>query len=170
MNPSLRHAATVRRACSADMSAVSAFFQGLSLRNRRLRFHGASSGTSPSLLKLLCDVDGQRHQAWFAWAKQGAAETVVGEARFVRDSQGDAAELAIAVADDQQGSGLAQSLMQRLLESAASAGVRELYGHVMDGNDRMEAFMRRFGFEAGRLSREGVIRMRRRLAPVVLPA
>lgn len=170
MNPPLRPAAAVRRACARDISAVSAFLQGLSDRSRRLRFHGACSGTSPSLLRLLCDVDGQRHQAWFAWAGQGTAEAVVGEARFVRDGQGDAAELAIAVADAHQGSGLAQSLMQRVLEAAANAGVRELYGNVMDGNERMQAFMRAFGFEARRLSHEGVIRMRRQLAPAALPA
>lgn len=60
--------------------------------------------------------------------------------------------------------------MQRVLEAAANAGVRELYGNVMDGNERMQAFMRAFGFEARRRSHEGVIRMRRQLDPAALPA
>lgn len=162
--------ATLRRARPADAPAVAAFLAALSPRSRRLRFHGACSGTSPTLLRLLCEVDGLRHQAWFAWARVGGIETVVGEARFARDRHGDAAELALVVADAWQGGGLARALMQRLLQAAAAAGVGELYGDVMDGNARMQTFLARHGFQPGPHGPEDVIRMRRRLCLAAAPA
>lgn len=155
--PSLRPA----RACDGD--AVGAFLDGLSFQSRHLRFHGAASGASPFLRKLLCDVDGSLHQAWLAWVGEGDAARVVGEARFVMAAPDSEAELAIVVADAYQGSGLAQALMQRVLGAATSAGVPELYGEVMDSNGRMQAFMRRHRFDTVRRGRGDVIRMSRDL-------
>ena len=109
------------RACDGD--AVGAFLDGLSFQSRYLRFHGAASGASPLLRKLLCDVDGALHQAWLAWVGEGDDARVVGEARFVMTAPDSEAELAIVVADAYQGSGLAQALMQQLLGAATSAGV-----------------------------------------------
>jgi GNAT superfamily N-acetyltransferase len=154
----------LRPARASDGDAVGAFLDGLSFRSRYLRFHGACSAASPALRKLLCDVDGSFHQAWLAWVGEGDAAQVVGEARFVMSpQQGDEAELAIVVADAYQGSGLAQALMQQLLGAAASAGVAELYGDVMDSNARMQAFMRRHRFDTVRRGRGDVIRMSRDL-------
>ena len=157
---------------ASDGDAVGAFLDGLSFHSRYLRFHGACSGASPSLRKLLCDVDGSFHQAWLAWVGTGDAARVVGEARFVMSPQeGDEAELAIVVADAYQGSGLAQDLMQQVLGAATSAGVSELYAEVMDSNGRMQAFMRRHRFDTVRRGRGDVIRMSRDLrhVPVARP-
>lgn len=152
---------TLRTARAADATAIGAFLHGMSERNRRFRFHGAVSGASPALQKLLCDVDGAHHQAWLAWVGEGDDAEVVGEARFVMPEHGGKAELAIAVADAWQGSGLADALMKQLLGAAASAGVPELYGDVMDGNVRMLSFMRRHAFRSERRSCSDVIRLRR---------
>ncbi len=168
----MRSAPTVqlRPARACDGAAVGAFLDGLSVHNRRQRFHGACSGASPALQRLLCDVDGVRHLAWLAWAGEGEAAVVVGEARFVVAAGDAAAEIAIAVADAWQGSGLAHALIRQLLVAAASAGVPALYGDVLDGNDRMLAFLRRHGFHADRFLRGGTRRMRRDLRPPVSPA
>lgn len=156
----------LRPARASDGDAVGAFLDGLSFHSRYLRFHGTVSGASPALRKLLCDVDGAGHQAWLAWVGEGAAARVVGEARFVMSPPQREAELAIVVADAYQGSGLAQALMQQLLGAATSAGVAELYGEVMDGNGRMQAFMRRHRFDTVRRGRGDVIRMSRDLRDV----
>jgi GNAT superfamily N-acetyltransferase len=153
----------LRPARAADGDAVGAFLDGLSFQSRYLRFHGACSGASPFLRKLLCDVDGALHQAWLAWVGEGDAARVVGEARFVMSAPHSEAELAIVVADAYQGSGLAQALMQQLLGAAASAGVPELYGEVMDSNGRMLAFMRRHRFDTVRRGRGDVLRVSRDL-------
>lgn len=140
-------AASLRRAGAADADALSTFLQGLSAANRRLRFHGACKAASMSLALRLCSVDGVRHQAWLAWAGEGENARVVGEARFVVSACGQSAELAMAVADDWQGQGLAHALMRQLLAAARAARVRQLQGEVMHDNLRMQAFMRRHGFE-----------------------
>lgn len=157
----------LRRAHASDGPAVGAFLGRLSSRSRYFRFHGTCSGESPALHKLLCDVDGSLHQAWLAWAGAGPTAVVVGEARFVMSPPERVAELAIVVADEYQGTGLAQALMRQLLRAAQASGVTELYGEVMDTNARMQAFMRRHSFDAVRRQPGDVIRMSRqlRLAP-----
>jgi acetyltransferase len=153
----------LRRACAEDAGAVSRFLQGLSAASRRLRFHGNCNPQSQALALRLCQVDGVQHQAWLAWAGRGDAAVVVGEARFVLcgdESAGPGdAELAITVTDGWQGRGVADALMKQVLTAAADAGVRTLYGDVLDGNARTQAFMRRHGFEADLLARGEVQRM-----------
>lgn len=157
--------ATLRAARAADAAAISGFLQGLSAATRRLRFHGSCNPRSAALALQLCQVDGVRHQAWLAWVGQGEDAVVVGEARFVCAADADAgpaaAELAITVADDWQGRGVADALMRQVLAAAAMAGVHYLYGDVLDGNVRMQAFMRRHGFEADLFARGEVLRMSR---------
>jgi len=151
---------TLRRASAADAAAVSRFLQQLSTETRRLRFHGHCNPLSQALALNLCAVDGVRHQAWLAWVGQGDEAVVVGEARLVAGTD-NAAELAIVVADGWQGRGLADALMRQLLAAAAGAGVRHLYGDVLDDNTRMQSFMRRHGFELDLYARGDVQRMRR---------
>jgi ribosomal protein S18 acetylase RimI-like enzyme len=153
----------LRRAQACDGPAVGAFLGRLSDRSRYFRFHGTCSGQSPALRKLLCDVDGSLHQAWLAWTGTGPTAAVVGEARFVTSPEERVAELAIVVADEYQGSGLAQALMRELLGAAQAAGVAELYGEVMDSNARMQAFLRRHRFDVVRRQPGEVIRMSRHL-------
>lgn len=160
-----RAAASLRPARAEDAAAVGSFLQGLSAASRRQRFHGHCNPKSAALALGLCRVDGVRHQAWLAWAGQGDDAVVVGEARFVRGSDAEgasgAAELAIMVADGWQGTGLADALMAHLLQAAAAAGVNMLYGEVLDSNVRMQAFMRRHGFEADPFACGEVLRMAR---------
>jgi GNAT superfamily N-acetyltransferase len=151
----------LRRATASDVAAVGAFLRGLSASSRRFRFHGAFSDFSAGMLNILCNVDGALHQAWLAWIDGKEGATVIGEARIVVSEDGEGAELAIAVADDWQGSGVADQLMQKLLGAAANAGVPDLYGDVIDSNPRMLAFMRRHSFKTERIARSELVRMRR---------
>jgi GNAT superfamily N-acetyltransferase len=156
-------AVTLRQACATDAYAVGRFVQALSISSRRLRFHGAFSASSPALARQLCDVDGRRHLAWLAWTGTGDEATVVGEARLVLSDCGTRAELAMAVADSWQGRGVADALMQQLLDAAAARGVARLSGDVMDGNGRMQSFMHRHGFVGDCSARGEALRMSRDL-------
>lgn len=154
---------TLRRAHAEDAAAVSSFLQTVSTASRRLRFHGSCNPRSQALALQLCQVDGVRHQAWLAWIGSGDDAVVVGEARFVvcaDDVAGPgAADLAISVADDWQGRGVADALMRQLLTAAADVGVLSLYGDVLHSNARMKAFMRRHGFEVDLDAGDAVLRM-----------
>lgn len=164
MNPS--QTITLRPIDCADAPALLAFVNdGLGAVSRRLRFHGSISGCSDGLLRQLAGVDGRCHVAWAAWVHEGDRRTLVGEARFCIEADGATAELAIAVADAWQGRGIADRLMRALVESARKAGVRWLYGVVLDNNARMAAFMCRHGFDACvHAGAEGVVRFERNVA------
>jgi acetyltransferase len=143
------------------------FVQQLSGASRRNRFHGAVSGAE-QLLDTLLSADGERHAAWVAciWGRNG--EEIVGEGGWhVVDAAKRRAELGLSVLDSWQGSGVAHALMDKLIEGARAAGVREIYGDVLESNTRMVAFMTRHGMEPGAdwpWDMGGSVRMELRLA------
>lgn len=140
----------IRRVHLPDAQAMHEFLSGLSGTSRRNRFHGAVNGVSPSLLRRLVTADRVRNAAWVAcvWGKNG--EEIVGEAVWhLVDPERGVAELAISVSDAWQGKGVADALMRTLVKAAREAGVRELYGDVLNANVRMLKFMARHGMEPG---------------------
>lgn len=142
---SVHPALTVRPVRLADGPLLQDFVQALDPASRRMRFHGAINACAPSFLRLLSEADGVRHVAFVALC-DGPAGPLVGEARYVVNAEGDAAELAICVSDACRGQGVADALMHQLLEAARAAGLGWLYGDVLAGNLRMAGFMRRHGF------------------------
>ena len=128
-----------------DVCAEQRFFNGLSLDSRHQRFHFGLRELSPSLLKLLTDIDQRLHRAWVVEA-EAPGLPVIADARFVCDRERPTvAEFALAVADDWQGRGLGRRLLAHLIGDARRLGVQRLYGDVMAGNRRMLALMREFG-------------------------
>ena len=150
---------TLRPVRTGDVQAMRDFVQqGLSASSRRNRFHAAVGRCSDRLAAHLVGADGQRHVAWVACVPNdgGDGDTIVGEARYVVvAAAGDTAELAVSVADAWQGSGVADLLLQALLRSATMADLCNLYGDVLDGNQRMQGFMRQHGFAAGASDEQG---------------
>jgi GNAT superfamily N-acetyltransferase len=150
MQPPLRPAVFVRRVRAEDAQTMAGFLTGLSVPSRRNRFHGIVNGASPKLVGYLVTADGIRHAGWVAciWGVHG--EEIIGEAGwYVVDPERGSAELALSVLDSWQGSGVANRLMTTLIEGAREAGLRHLYGDVLDANSRMLAFMRRHGLRPG---------------------
>lgn len=158
----------VRRARPEDAQCMRGFVQQLSSTSRRNRFHGAVNGDSAQLLQTLLDDDRERHGAWVAciWGPHG--EQIIGEGGWhVVDARLRRAELGLSVLDSWQGSGVAHVLMAKLLEGAREAGVKEIYGDVLESNERMLAFMQRYEMQPSAdwpWDREGSVRMERRLA------
>lgn len=132
----------LRQVAAADAAATQAFFSGLSLDSRHKRFHIGLRELSPSLLKLLTEVDQQQHRAWVAEAlAPGGA--VVADARYVREpGRPQRAEFAVAVADDWQGRGLGRRLIAHMAQHARRHGVQQLYGDILADHRRMLALMR----------------------------
>jgi acetyltransferase len=133
---------SVRSVASTDTDAMRAFVVGLGAASRRWRFHGGIDPCSQMLLRHLTQVDGWRHVAFVACA----GYRIVGEARYVRELDGEAAEFAIAVTDACQGQGVARALLGALIDAARRAGIKRLYGDVLSDNERMAGFMSHQGF------------------------
>lgn len=137
----------VRPLRPADAPAEQAFVSALSQHSRYRRFHIGIRELPASLLAQLVEVDQQRHVA-LAARPLGRLQ-IVADARYVLDAdgQGDrqAAEFALAVADDWQGLGLGRQLLTRLARHARLQAVRQLHGDVLWDNAPMVALVERLG-------------------------
>lgn len=124
-----------------DAEAAGRFVEALSPATRRLRFHGALNRLPPALLRAMTAVDPCVQAVLVA----EAGGLLVADARYVVGDDPQAAEFAIAVADDWQGLGLGRTLMRRLAAHARARGLRRLHGEVLDHNHRMLGLMERLG-------------------------
>ena len=149
-----------------DAAALQGFVRALSPASRYMRFHGALNELSDAMLQGATRVDQRTHVAFVLTVMEHGTEQIVGEARYAASSDGETAELGIAVADAFRGLGLAERLLAALIDTARAAGLRWLVGEVLAGNVRMFAFMRRCGFAPttrGGLE-PGLVRMERSVA------
>jgi len=136
----------IRPVVPADGPLMQRFLLELSDAARRHRFHGAVNACSSGLLRLMTCADGTRHVAWVVVTLDADGQRLLGEARFVVDADGREAEIAMAVADDCCGRGIADRLVRTLMAAAAARGVRRLRAEVELSNRRMRDFVRRHGF------------------------
>ena len=157
----------VRPSVPQDIDGLRAFFAALSDQGRYFRFMTKLGELSEVMARRFADADQVRHVALLACATTGGGETVVGEARYVIDSDDPgSAEFAVAVAADWQGLGLARALLARLSGHAAAAGVRRLVADTLAGNAAMLELARAAGFT---VSGNGVDRRLLRLVKELTP-
>lgn len=142
----LRPPPLVRPVRASDGPLFCRYVEALCASAQRMRFHGVVRGCTPGLQALLAGADGSTQVAYVAGLIDDGGECLVGEARYVADADGSAAEFAISVADAWCGTGVAERLMQRLTDHATQDGIGWLYGDVLETNGRMLAFMQRLGF------------------------
>ena len=126
---------TIRPLRNGETDVIQAVFDQLGPTSRLLRFNGAKNVLTPSDLAVLARVDGDHH-VLVAWVDGKP----IGVGRLVRD--GDAAEVAFAVADEWQGKGVGSVLAERLGEDARAAGIAHLCAEVRPDNARSLALGR----------------------------
>jgi ribosomal protein S18 acetylase RimI-like enzyme len=120
---------TIRPLRACDAATVSALFERLSDRSRAQRFGGAKPRLTEQDLELLTRVD-EAHHVLVAYV-DGDPEPA-GIARLVRE--GDAAEVAFAVADAYQHRGIGSVLVEELACDARAAGIKQLSATVRGDN------------------------------------
>ena len=128
-----------------DADALVSFFAGLSDRSRYLRFHGARR-VDRTLVDPVLDPD---------WVETGALigildDRVVALANYVRLRNPEVAELAFAVADEEQGRGIGTRLLEQLAARASAAGVVRFVAEVLAENRAALAVFADAGFELAR--------------------
>ena len=135
-----RHGPTllVRPLRHGDVRTVMGVFRRLGEQSRRARFNGPKPCLTASELRHLASVDRTRH-ALVAYV-QGDPEPVA-IARLVRD--GRSAEIAFAVADEQQHRGIGTALTAELIADARAAGITEITALVSSNNPAAVALIRR---------------------------
>lgn len=156
--------ATIRPVLPQDEGPQMEFFRSLSTVSRYNRFMTRFREPPAALVSRFVNVDYRNHMALLA---EDGCGRVVGEARFVADkSQAGLCELAIAVADDWQGSGLARTLLDRLEREANRLGFRLMIADTLISNGPMLGLSRRAGYAATASPDDAsLVRLEKVLAP-----
>ena len=133
----------LREQTEGDRAVLAGLFAGLSQRSRNLRFMaGVPAQLPPTLLDILDAADGQNHVGLIA-VHRGRA---VGAARYIRVPEGGSeADVAVTVADELQGQGLARMMLRELMLRAAAAGIDRLRFEMLAENRAARALVTSFG-------------------------
>jgi RimJ/RimL family protein N-acetyltransferase len=136
----------IRPVLPQDEDLTGAFFRDLPAASRHDRFLSPIRSLPPELLARFTNVDYADHVALVAEVFSEGRETVIAEARYVRNEDGRSADFAVSVADAWQGKGLASLMLGKLVCSAADAGITRIVGETRAGNDKMLRLARKAGF------------------------
>lgn len=154
----------IRRLHRGEVSAVAAVLDGLSPASRIRRFHAPVTHLTPSLTRALTNVDDHRHVAFVAEIREWGRRVPIGIARYVREPD-DSAELAIAVVDRYQGTGIGTRLLHRLIRHASEHGVQELHGDLLADNEPVRRLLTRL-LPTARFTTDGpILRMTSTIGP-----
>jgi RimJ/RimL family protein N-acetyltransferase len=143
----------IRPVLPQDEDLTREFFRELSAPARYNRFLSNMRNLPTELSRRFTQIDYVNHLALVAEVFTGGRETVIGEARYVRRTDPQVAEFAVAVAEPWQGRKLASLLLHKLAGRAAGAGIQRIVGETLAGNDAMISLARKAGFSVTR-SRE----------------
>lgn len=131
----------------SDRAGVAALFKRLSPESRRQRFLGPKPRLSDRELTYLTTVDHRWHEALAAVDRRDGS--IVGVARYVRvPERPDAADGAIAVADEHHGRGIGTALLRCLIARARVNRFSTLTATTLWENRPARALLRGAGFQA----------------------
>ena len=132
--------ASIRPIERTDAPGLSDFYDRLSPESRRRRFLGCMRRSGAELATAFTMHDGEGFVAILA--ERGPNDgAVVGHATLQPDGTG-GAEVAFAVADDLQGRGIGHRLMDAVVASARSTGLRRLNATLFADNAAMRLLLR----------------------------
>lgn len=124
----------IRPVRSTDAGELQRAFAVLSEESRYRRFMTGTLRLSDSQAAYFTEVDHDHHEAYVAHPTQDPSR-IVGVARFVRClAAHDEAELAITIADDWHGRGLATVLIRELSARALEVGVIRFRAEMLADN------------------------------------
>jgi N-acetylglutamate synthase-like GNAT family acetyltransferase len=132
----------VRPLTSGDEAAIASWFAGLGPETRYARFLGWLERLDRRTQSELARVDHVDREAVAAFAPDGRT---VGIARFTRTGEAGTAEVAVAVADDWRGKGLAGTLLERVAARARIAGIERFTALCLETNYVVIGLLSRLG-------------------------
>lgn len=138
---------TIRPIRPEDAELEADFVRRLSPETKYFRFMTTLNELPPPMLARLTQIDYDREMAFIAVAKdKNGKEIELGVSRYAVNPDGESCEFAIVVDDEWQGRGLARRLMQILIETARSRGLKYMTGVFLANNERMLRFVQSLGF------------------------
>jgi len=129
-----------------DVWMVKDFVRNLSEESRYFRFMKSVEELSVAMLVRFTQIDYSREMALIAVNEEHEKEIELGVARYAINPDGESCEFALVVADTMRGKGLAQKLIEALMDIARTKGLKSIEGEVLKNNASMLKLMRRLGF------------------------
>jgi GNAT superfamily N-acetyltransferase len=123
----------VRPIAPSDKRALADGFARLSDESRYRRFFAPLNRLSTTDLSYLTEVDHHDHEALIAF--DPGSDQTIGVARFVRSDDPAVAEVAVTVADDWQGRGVATALLEQLVGRAREEGIERFLALILEDNE-----------------------------------
>ena len=121
----------LRPPSTADSDEVLAFFRGLSDRSLYLRFHGVPRMDARAVEPFVDPDWIERGSLVGTLAGDDQRERIVALASYARLRDPRTAEIAFAVADEEQGRGIGTRLLEQLASRAAELDIEQFVAEVM---------------------------------------
>ena len=120
-----------------DKERLLEHFAGLGARSRSFQFFGLKRALSTDDLVRFTELDFDRHVGLAATALHNGQERFIGVGRYVRTDLSSQAEIAVAVWDQYQGTGIGPLLIRHLAFVAHLNGIARFEADVLGDNRRM---------------------------------
>lgn len=143
-----------------DREALVALHEALGPESRYFRYFTGRRRLPEREVRHYLEVDQRTHAGVGAWL----GERLIGHAIYDRLDEPGAVELALEVADAEQGLGVGTAMLEALAELAQAAGFARLVAHVLPTNRRMLRVFADLGFAERATLEEGVVRVELELA------
>jgi acetate---CoA ligase (ADP-forming) len=147
----------LRTATKEDVPAVEALLQSVSPQSLQMRFMGAVSYVSPSMIQSMCSNNPRESLSLLAIVGQEPDSRVVGIGSYATLGSCRKAEVAFLVQDKFQGRGISTLLLERLAGIAAGNGFVGFEAEVLYENQAMINVFRDSGFEVHQALESGSI-------------
>jgi acetyltransferase len=139
---------TIRPIRPEDTKLVQEFVKNLSEESRYFRFMNSIHELSHEMLVRFTQIDYSREAALIAVKQDDTGQEIeLGVARFSTNPDGESCEFALVIADSMSGKGLANKLMNTLMEVAREKGFKSIQGEVLSNNVLMLNLMKHLNFE-----------------------
>ena len=130
---------TIRPILLTDILMESEFIHRLSSETKHLRFLAGVRELPAQEFAHFCDVDMKHSMAFVATVRQDGREVEIGVSRYARNSHRDVREIAVTIADGWQHKGLGASLMNALIQTARTQGIKQMYSINLSNDTAMSA-------------------------------
>jgi acetyltransferase len=125
------------------------FVLSLSAESLRTRFFSVLRNVSHDWLVTYCNIDYDRHIAIVAETRKDEQRKIIGVVRLIVEPDSNSGQFAVVVHDSFQRRRLGRKLMEILIKIGKDKGLREIYGEVLEDNEKMLSLCAGLGFTLG---------------------
>ena len=140
-----------------DKERLLEHFGGLGTGSRYFRFFGLKRALTSSDLVRFAELDFDRQAGLAATIEHNGRERFIGVGHYICTDLSSHAEIALAVLDEYQGTGIGQRLIGHLARIAHANGIVQFEANVMGNNQRMLTLLRHSGCVIHHLNNAGVV-------------